>query len=102
MVWSRPVDCFRPGVSSLGFWSGDLGGGVLLLLHGEIEPRKDDLFVASAMPFRTALTRAGNRSNVMAYNWMPCGVMRLEIAPAGEVAEVRILVELQAVRWFKY
>lgn len=67
MAWSRPADCFRPWGSSLGLWSGDFGGGVLLLLQAEIEPKKEDLLV-SAMPFRRALIRDGKRSNVTAYN----------------------------------
>ena len=65
MVWSRPADCFNPEDSSLGFWNGE-AGGVLVRLHGEIEPRNDDL-VPSAMPLRTARMRAGNRSKVVAY-----------------------------------
>lgn len=75
MVWSKPEDCFSRAGSSLGACKGDLGGGVLLRDQGEIEVKNvADGFVASAMPFRTARSKAGKRSNLT--SWKSVGICR--------------------------
>ncbi len=69
MLWSTAGAGLN--VSSLAGCRGDLGAGVLAL-HGEIEPKKEVL-LTSAMRLCTALTRAGNRSNLTA-----CDKSRIE------------------------
>lgn len=71
MEWSMPADGLSPSGCCCGFAIGDLGGGVLLLDHGDREPRNVEALAESAMAALTALASGMNLSSVIVAQRMP-------------------------------